>query len=174
MDLATLLAAAFVLASAPAFLSSRTPKLLWLLVIAATCAPLLVLVPPRPERFEPGRFATSYLHWLLVVFFFACSGQLRLSGRSRQRLVTANVVAGSIVALFALYQVFGIPRGWPGTGNWLAPFQRQPLGLRDMGTGYVRPTSVFLEPAWMGGYLAWILVLAIALVVTRGRSDRKL
>ena len=173
-DLATLLAAAFVLASVPAFLSTRTPKPLWLLVIGATCAPLLVLVPPRLDRFEPTHFATSYLHWLLVVLFFACAGQLTVSGRSRQRLVTANVVAGSIVALFALYQVFGIPRGWPGTGKWLAPFQRDPLWLRDMGTGYIRPTSLFLEPAWMGGYLAWVLVLALALVMAGGRRPRRL
>ncbi len=173
-DLATVLAAAFVLASVPSFLSERTPKSLWLLVLGATCAPLLVLVPPRPVRFAPGHFATSYLHWLLVVFFFACAGRLPVSGRGRQRLVTANVVAGSIVALFALYQVFGISRGWPGTGKWLAPFQREPFRLRDMGAGYIRPTSLFLEPAWMGGYLAWVLALAIALVVAGRRGPRRL
>jgi hypothetical protein len=64
------------------------------------------------------------------------------------------------VAAFALYQILGIPRGWPGTGPVLFSFQREPLRFSQVGTtGYFRPTSVFLEPAWLGGYLVFVLAL---------------
>jgi hypothetical protein len=174
LDLATILAAAFVLASLPALFSLRTPRLFRFLVAVAICVPLLVLVPPRPVLFDASRFAISYLHWLLVVFFFACAASLAVSEPGRRRLLTANVVAGSIIALFAVYQVVGIPRGWPGTGKWLVAFQREPLRLRDIMAGYVRPTSFFLEPAWMGGYLAWVLALDVALGAAGGGRRRKL
>ncbi len=173
IDLATLLAATFVLASVPGLLSTPTPKGLWLLVIGAIGVPLLILVPPRSTRFGPGQFAASYLHWLLVVFFFVSASRLTPSERNRQRLVAANVIVGAAVALFALYQVFGIPRGWAGTGTMLVPFQREPFRMTDIGTGYVRPSSLFLEPAWMGGYLAWVLVLAIALVAAWQRRRQQ-
>src|SRR5262249_38893947 len=123
--------------------------------------PLLVLVSPLPTRFSRGDFAISYAHWLLVVSCFAAATVLPGSGRMRRRALTLVVVAGAIAALFAIYQVIGIPRGWPGTGRTLVSFQREPFRFMQVGsTGYFRPTSFFLEPAWLGGFLAFVVALA--------------
>jgi len=81
-------------------------------------------------------------------------------------ILFANCAAGAAVAAFALYQTFGIPRNWPGTGPFLLSIQREAFRFTRVGGtffsgGYTRPTSVFLEPAWLGGYLAWIVASAL-------------
>lgn len=161
IDLATILAALFVAASVP-MARRAVSREAWIFLAFAAAVPFLALIPPRPTLFSTAAFTSSYGHWLLVigVFFFATA--MELSDGDRERLLVANVMAGAAVALFALYQVVGMPRRWPGAGPLLAVFQREPFQFAEIG-GYVRPTSVFLEPAWMGGYLAWILVLAVAL-----------
>lgn len=52
----------------------------------------------------------------------------------------------------------------------LVPFQREPLRFSWIGN-YVRPMSIFLEPAWLGGYLAWVAVLAAH--VTAGATTKR-
>jgi hypothetical protein len=84
-----------------------------------------------------------------------------------------NGLSGFLVAAFALYQVVGIPRQWPATGTMLLATQREPLRFMRVGeTGYVRPTSVFLEPAWLGGYLSFVLALLIAFFFSRRSHSR--
>lgn len=141
------------------------------LAVAGAAIPLLVLVPPRPSPFSPGAFASSYAHWLLVLAFFVSASTLRLATDRQKRLCLAEVFPGLAVAAFALYQVVGIPRGWPATGAVLAPFQREPFRF-DPALGYVRPTSIFLEPAWMGGYLVWVFVLSVILLSMVRRRSR--
>jgi hypothetical protein len=90
----------------------------------------------------------------------------------KRQLAQANLALGALVAVFALYQAAGISRGWPATGPWLAGFQREPLRLSPSGPGssYIRPTSIFLEPAWMGGYLVWVLLLGAGLWRSQARG----
>jgi hypothetical protein len=169
LDLATICAALFVLTSLPLLASGtrRGPA-----IFAAGCVflPLLALLPPRPGFFEVHGFARSYAHWLLLIAFFLGALRLELSVGGRNRILLANVISATVVALFALYQVVGFPLGWPVTDT-LVSFQREPLRLGFVG-GYVRPTSVFGEPAWMGGYLAWSLVLFASLLPKAGLASR--
>ena len=167
VDLATLLAAVFVVSSVPAYRESSTPDRFWF--VASALVPALALIRPLPPVFDFSRFLVSYGHWLLLIAFFFSSLTLQAPGPARRRIVSWNVAAGTLVALFAIYQVVGTPRHWPATGSILVPFQREPLRLTWIGGlsqegSYTRPSSVFLEPSWMGGYLAWILVLGIAAV----------
>lgn len=168
VDLSTIFAALFVVSSLPGLLRERPSRSSRLLLAASAALPLLILVPPRPQPFAPSQFLSSYAHWLLLATFFFCAGFLRLSEVERRRVVLVYVIGGTVVALFALYQVVGFPRGWPGAGTTtFVSFQREPLRLQTIVTGYVRPTSLFLEPAWMGGYIAWIIALAVGWVAER-------
>ena len=162
LGLATVCAALFVLTSLPVIADGVRPGPA-LFLAGCVFLPLLVLLPPRPDFLVVRAFTISYAHWLLLTGFFFCALHLDLTEEARRRLLQANVIAGIAVALFAFYQVLGIPRGWPATGTILVPFQREPLRL-EASLGYVRPTSIFLEPAWMGGYLVWVLVLGLGLL----------
>jgi len=169
LDAATVLAGLFVALGALAALGEKRPsRSEALFLCAALAVPLLVLLPPRPERFDPAAFGVSLAHWVLVVLFFFFGLSLDLSDAEKQRLTQLNLVLGVLIAAFALYQVAGVPRGWPASGKWLVGFQREPLRLSSVGggrggPGYTRPTSVFLEPAWMGGYLVWVFFLGLGL-----------
>lgn len=167
VDAATLFAVLFVAASAGAVLRLlRTPA--GFALVAAVAVPLLAAIPPQPPRFSIEQFAVSYGHWLLVVLFFFSSLALRRDPSFTSQLVLWNGLAGFLVAAFAIYQLVGIPRGWPGTETVLFPFQREPLRFMQIaGTGYVRPTSIFLEPAFLGGYLAFIVAIVLAYVLSR-------
>lgn len=169
VDLATIVAVVFL------FLTfAARPK--WNLSLesgflaAAALVPLLALLGPHSEIFLPRAFARTYAHWLLVVLFFFAVRSVAFSRHALEKIVTVQSVVAILVALFAIYQIFAIPRGWPGGGAYLLPNQREPLRLTWIGGtyrggGYTRPTSIFLEPAWMGGYLAWILALRLALSI---------
>ena len=169
VDLATIAAGAFVLLTFAA-----RPK--WernaesCFIVAAATVPLLALLGPRLDHYYPGGFARTYAHWLLVVLVFYAARSIPFSKRSLEKIVTAQSVVAILVALFAIYQIFAIPRGWPGGEAHLLANQREPLrftriGGTFQGGGYVRPTSIFLEPAWLGGYLAWILALRLAISI---------
>ncbi|MEP6995900.1 MAG: hypothetical protein ABI968_15365 [Acidobacteriota bacterium] len=166
VDAATIFAAAFAAASAAALATRLAGRLGPVVAILAGLAPLAVLLPPRPPNFSLSAFASSEAHWVLVVLFFVTALTLRPDPDSARSIVLAHLAAGCAVAAFALYQLVGNPRGWPGTGTVLfSPLQREPfrftpVGSTYLGGGYMRPTSIFLEPAWMGGYLAWIVALA--------------
>jgi hypothetical protein len=172
VDLATILAALFVLSSllAVSYRRSSVASRVWL--GAAAVVPALVLIPPSFPAFQLSGFLVSHGHWLLVSAFFFFSLSLQTSERTRTRVALWNLLAGTAVALFAIYQVVGIPRHWPGTGTVLAPFQREPLRLTraSYGSPYTRPTSVFLEPAWMGGYLTWVFVLGFTLAFLASKT----
>ncbi len=175
VDLATLLAAAFVVSSIPAYRESSTAIRFWF--VASALVPALVLIRPLPPGFDLSRFLVSYGHWLLLIAFFFSSFVLQAPEGARARLAAWNVAAGALVALFAVYQVIGTPRHWPGTGSILVPFQREPLRLTWIGGfsqegSYTRPSSVFLEPSWMGGYLSWVLVLGLAAVLLPPGASR--
>jgi hypothetical protein len=175
VDLATVLAALFVLSS---FASSRRNSAAsWFWLAVAAVVPALVLIQPVPSAFDFSRFLVSYGHWLLLIAFFFSSFFLQAPETARTRIALWNVAAGTLVALFALYQVVGTPRRWPGTGPILASFQREPLRLTWIGGfsqegSFTRPSSVFLEPSWMGGYLSWVLVLGVAAVLAIPRGIR--
>lgn len=170
VDLASILAVAFVVVSLPALSRRRLAPGVVPFVLGAAAVPLLALLTPRPAYFSLAAFATSYAHWLLVAAFFAGALTLSLREGESERLVCWNVAAAVVVAAFGLYQALGIPRHWPGTGLRLLPIQREDFRFMQLGTGYVRPTSFFLEPAWLGGYLSWCLALTLASwVSTTGR-----
>jgi hypothetical protein len=97
-----------------------------------------------------------------LVSFFLAAASLSPSETGRRRLVAWNVGAAILVAAFGLYQAIGIPRRWPGTGLLLLPLQREYFRFQALGSSYVRPTSIFLEPSWYGGYLCWCGALALA------------
>ncbi len=168
IDLATMLAALFVLSSFASYRRNSAASWFWLALAAVV--PALVLIRPVASAFDFSRFLVSYGHWLLLIAFFFSSLSLEAPETARTRIALWNLAAGTLVALFALYQVVGTPRHWPGTGPILVPFQREPLRLSWIGGfsqegSYTRPSSVFLEPSWMGGYLSWVLVLGIAAVL---------
>ncbi len=168
VDLATVLAAAFVVSSVPAYRESSGAIRFWF--IASVLVPALALIRPLPPVFDLSQFLVSYAHWLLLIAFFFSSFTLQAPETGRKRIASWNVAAGTLVALFAVYQVVGTPRHWPATGALLVSFQREPLRLTWIGGvsqegSYTRPSSVFLEPSWMGGYLSWVLVLGIAAVI---------
>ena len=165
IDMATIFAALFVSVSVPEVLAAPRAENVFLGV--ALAVPFLALTPPVSPGFDFQQFVFSYAHWALVVaFFFAALAQTP-SEAGRRRLAAALVALGAILAVYALYQAAGIPRRWPATGPVLLSFQREPMRF-DSGPGYIRPTATFLEPGWLGGYLAWILVLAVALLMTGG------
>ena len=171
VDAATVFAGLFV-ATSLLVLRRRIPRI-GFLVLVATAVPLLVLFEPRPARFATSPFASSFGHWLFVVSVFAGASLLGPTRAARLRLVRASALIGSAVALFALYQAFGHRAGWPGTGSLLSSAQREPLRLMPVGElGYVRPTSVFLEPAWLGGYLAFVVAGLFGLLPARGSGRR--
>jgi hypothetical protein len=171
IDLATVLAGMFIVASLPELLGERFARAALVLCAGAVLIPLLALIPPRASPFRLAAFANSYAHWLVVVGFFLSATTLRLTGDQQRRLCVGQVVVGFAVASFAFYQVFGMTRGWPATGAVLVSFQREPFRF-DRTLGYVRPTSVFLEPAWMGGYLVWVFALSCALLSMARRHWR--
>jgi hypothetical protein len=174
VDLAIIFAAIFVLTSLPRlWLEERAPVRAF--VAAAAIVPLLALLPPRPLHFSFPLFAGTYAHWMLVILFFAGAASLRVSDEKARLLVGTQITMGVVVSLFALYQVVGISRGWPGTGPYLLPNQREAfrftrVGGTYFGGGYTRPTSLFLEPAWMGGYLAWVVALGLVWMRRPGAS----
>ena len=175
VDFATLFAGLFLAASLLAFRLRRgAPGIA--LAAAALAAALLVVIEPRPPRFDASRFAASFGHWALVVGVFAGASLLAATPRARVLIACANGLMGAAVAAFGLYQVIGHPLGWPGTGSMLVPSQREPLRFLPLGnSSYMRPTSVFLEPAWLGGYLAFILALLFGLLsagVVASRAGR--
>lgn len=164
VDLATALAALFVLASLP--VARRLSRPVLAAAAVAALVPLAALIEPRAAAFSPPAFAISYAHWLLVLGFFTAATvpPAASAGISRRTVVAVLAAVGALVAAFGVYQVLGIPRGWPATGATLLPppFQREPLRLMQVGgTGYFRPTSVFLEPAWLGGFLVFVFVFVL-------------
>jgi hypothetical protein len=171
VDAATVAAAMFVAASVPEV--RRFSRAVVFGGFAAALVPLAALVPPRAPRFDLSSFEISYAHWLLVVAFFvaAAAAPPGPAGVRRRAVVGTLAFTGALVAAYAIYQVVGMPRHWPGTGAMLVSFQREPLRLMQVGdTGYFRPTSVFLEPAWLGGFL--VFVLAVTAGVPRPRESR--
>lgn len=167
VDPATVFAGLFVLTSVGA-LFRRLATPVGILLVAAVVVPLLATIAPQPPRFSVDQFAISYSHWLLVVLFFFAALALPRDASFTARLVLWNGLAGFLVAAFALYQVVGIPRRWPGTDTVLFTFQREPLRFMQIaGTGYVRPTSIFLEPAFLGGYLSFVVALLLAYALSR-------
>ncbi|HYK41081.1 MAG TPA: O-antigen ligase family protein [Thermoanaerobaculia bacterium] len=170
VDLATVLAALFVLSCAPLWWRGQIGRTAWILLGLALLAPALALLPPRPIRFSTVGLLASGAHWLLVFLFFLCAASAGWTERARRTIVLSNCTGAVAVAGFALYQTFGIPRHWPGTGPFLVSIQREPFRFTRVGGtffsgGYTRPTSLFLEPAWLGGYLVWIAVLAFGLLL---------
>ena len=175
VDLASALAALFVLSCAPLWARGRIPRRFALFFLCAAALPLLVWIPPRPDTFSRGAFLASYAHWLLVTAFFASAASLSLPAVSRRFLLLAHSGAALAVSAFALYQVVGVPRQWPGTGVFLLPIQRDAfrfmrVGGRFFGGGYTRPTSIFLEPAWLGGYLAWVAACSFGALLRASRE----
>ncbi len=172
-DLATIFAGCFAAVSFIVLGLRRRAPAAGGLVLLAAAVPLLVLIEPRPSRFDASRFASSFGHWLLVLSVFFGASLLRLDRSSRRWVVAANGLAGGAVAAFGLYQAVGHRAGWPGTGRLLVSSQREPLRFLQIGTsGYLRPTSVFLEPAWLGGYLAFALAALLGLVFARALQGR--
>ncbi|MEP6802251.1 MAG: hypothetical protein ABJC07_09960 [Acidobacteriota bacterium] len=175
VDLASALAAVFVLSCASLWARGRIPRPFGLFFLFAAVLPLLVWIPPRPETFTRGAFLVSYAHWLLVISFFASAASLSFTAASRRSLVLAHSGAALAVAAFALYQVVGVPKQWPGTGVFLIPLQREAfrftrIGGTFFGGGYTRPTSIFLEPAWLGGYLAWVAACSFEALLRGSRE----
>ncbi len=165
-DLAILLAAAFLLLSLPALARSfKADRARALFAGTAIVVPLLALIPPRDPTFSLAHFALSLAHWWVISGFFLAAGTLVPAQTHRRLLIRLNLVAGIVVAAYAVYQAFGHSRGWPGAGDLLFPFQRSPFVVFGQGD-YVRPSSFFLEPRYMGGYLAWIALLALAASVS--------
>lgn len=172
IDLATILAALFVLSTPPRTLARRIASWPWLLAFAFV--PLLALLLPEAPPFSHRQFALSWGHWLLVTGFFVSALDLDLDPRRVSRLLLAQVVLASTVAVFALYQVaaWSAGGGWPLSGPLLCPLQKEPLRLSAYVAGFVRPTSVFLEPAWLAGYLAWTFACAGALAAAAAGARR--
>jgi hypothetical protein len=161
VDLASALAILFVLSCLPLWLRARIERRLALLFAFCAAVPLLIWIPPLPTRFSPGAFVSSYAHWLLLTAFFVSGASVSWSEASLRRILLGNAGASLLISGYALYQCFGIPRNWPGTGPFLFPFPREAFRFTRVGGtyfsgGYTRPTSLFLEPAWLGGYLAWV------------------
>lgn len=172
LDAATVAAAAFVLASLPA-LAKPLPRLRVLFALAAVFLPLVALLPPRPASFALAAFGRSYAHWLLVAAFFLAAMSLPWRPRDRSRLVAAQILMATLVASFAIYQTLGFSHGWPGAGRSLGPIQREIFRFMFLGS-YLRPTSVFLEPSWLGGYLVWVLALAAAGLMSASSGRQRL
>ncbi len=175
VDLASALAALFVLSCASLWIRGRIPRAFVVFFLFAAALPLLVWIPPRPDTFSSGAFLASYAHWLLVTSFFASAASLSFTAASRRSLVLAHSGAALAVAAFALYQVVGVPKQWPGTGVFLIPLQREAfrftrIGGTFFGGGYTRPTSIFLEPAWLGGYLAWVAACSFGSLLRGSRE----
>jgi hypothetical protein len=166
VDLATLAAAGFVALTALALLLAQrpVPRKIGALALGFVIVPLLALAPPRSSSFAPHEFWISYSHWLLVTAFFLGALLREDGGPSRSTLVNLSFAVALAVSAFGLYQMVGHPHGWIGTGDRLLAIQRQPFGFAIFGNygEYLRPTSVFLEPAWLGGYLAWVFALAVS------------
>ena len=163
VDLALVLAVLFVLASAPAFLAgtARLP-IRWLAM--ASGLPLLALLRPEPP-FSGRQFAFSYAHWGLVILVFSAAWLLPCRKEALRRFLLLQAAMVAVVAAFALYQVIGIPKGWPLTGAVISSWQGEPFRLSIEGS-FVRPTSVFPEPSWLGAYLAWAIVCALTAVLS--------
>ena len=176
IDLATIFAGLFLAGSVFAVRPRRAVFGIAALFAAAIGVALLVLVPPRPPHFDLPRFAVSLGHWAMVAGVFAAASLLTPTPRDRRAIAWGNGVMGVGVALYGLYQVVGHRAGWPGTGSLLVETQREPLRFLQLGgSSYLRPTSVFLEPAWLGGYLAFILAVLFGLLspgVVRSRPAR--
>jgi hypothetical protein len=170
VDLATVLAAAFVLASLPAAAGSHWTRWEILWSAAAALVPLLALVPPRPDRFGAAAFSISFAHWVLLVAFFLSAARLEMSDRQTRWFAGLCVGFGCVLALFGLYQVVGSPRHWPLAGEFLLPFQRSRLRLARVGD-FVRPTSLFLEPSMLGGFL--VFLFGVGLAERWGRRERE-
>jgi O-antigen ligase len=77
-------------------------------------------------------------------------------------VVLANGLMGGLVAAFGLVQAIGHRAGWTEAGSRLFRAQSEAMGP----SGYLRPTSVFLEPAWLGGYLAFALAALFGLLAS--------
>lgn len=162
-DLTTVLAALFVVSSGLALLKERARlPLRWLAL--AFGLPLLALLWPAPP-FSRLQFAFSYAHWLLMLLVFASAWLLPCREETVRRFLLVQAAVGALVAAFALYQVAGIPRGWPLTGSVISSWQGEPFRLRTMGP-LARPTSLFLEPGWLGAYLAWVVVSSLTAAVS--------
>jgi hypothetical protein len=169
IDLATILAVLFVAASLPS-VPALIRRVEWAWLGTALGVPLLALLPPLPPSFSTSDFLISYAHWVLIAVVFVYALHLEASAVQRRRLVLIDGVMALLVALFEFYQMLGASRGWPGTHVVVLSFQREPLRLGEIG-GVVRPTSIFLEPAWLGGYLTWVLVLVVAVMLWRKASS---
>ncbi len=175
VDLASALAVFFVVCCASLWLRRRVPRRFAIFFALSAAIPLLAWIPPRPETFSRGAFLASYAHWLLVAAFFVSASSLAFTAASRRTLLLAHAGAGLAVAAFALYQMVGVPRLWPGTGAFLFPIQREAFRFTRVGGtffagGYTRPTSIFLEPAWLGGYLAWVAACAFDALLRAARE----
>jgi hypothetical protein len=157
-DLTTVLAVLFVLSSGLVLLKDRARlPLRWLAL--ASGLPLLALLWPAPP-FSRFQFAFSYVHWLLMLLVFASAWLLPCREETLRKFLLAQAAVGALVAAFALYEVAGLPRGWPLTGSVISSWQSEPFRMGREGP-LVRPTSLFLEPAWLGAYLAWVFVSSL-------------
>ena len=172
-DLSTVVGALFVVVSIPRAARAAGGELrLW--AISAALLPLLVLLPPRPGPLDSAQYAASCLHWLLVAGFFCAAATLPVDEEARRAVVGLQLAAAALVAGFALCQAAGDPVVWSFPGSILHPSQRDAFRSQNFGS-YWRPTAFFLEPAWLGAYLAWTTVLAAwtaTVGAARGRTER--
>jgi hypothetical protein len=169
-DVSTVLAALFVLVSLPrAARQTHTTLRLW--ATAAALVPLLVLLPPRPVPFGSSQYFASYLHWLLVAGFFYAAATLRVDDGTRRVVITVQLAVAALVAGFAVCQAVGDPTVWSFPGSVLHASQRAAFRTHNIGS-YWRPTAFFLEPAWLGGYLAWTMVLFAWMATAGAVRDR--
>jgi len=126
--------------------------------------------PQAGLRYTPTRPFIQFGTLVLVVSAYFLVLRLVRSGSHRARALRVLVVAGTVIALYALYQQFAYYLDLPG----LNP----PLGIRAANSAYLlggsfvfRSNATFFEPLNLGHFLVGIIPVTIALSLGRPASS---
>jgi tetratricopeptide (TPR) repeat protein len=162
--LALLLLLAFPQASAPG--PERLKTGLWLLALVITCWTLSAAL-----SFRPDLAARELAQWLAAPLVFAAAWSLGSDEASRSKLVFFIMAAGLCQALYGMLQSAGAE---PALAQALGPHAFGFDQLNWAVTFGGRAGAFFGNPNFLGGHLAMLLPLALALALDpscKGRAS---
>lgn len=116
------------------------------------------------NEFSISEYVKSFLHLIFYVVLFLCIASIRVKTESIIKLLKINLLFATFICLYGFYQVparfYDWPFAYPAFNNVSGTLIN--TKFFDL---FVRPSSIFLEPSFLGAYLIdAILVIGICMI----------
>ena len=103
----------------------------------------IIFVPDMSRLID---FMTTWMQLVLVTSMFFAISNMELNQRQIKKIFQLWLAVALLIALYGIYQAFARNLDLPGAYIITAPYKHM-VGY------YVRPSSVFQEPSYLGSYL---------------------